>query len=185
MLPLGTAAAEFSLPDPSGKVFTFAEISSGRPTVVVFLSNHCPYVQHIARRLGTLASEMNSQGVAVVGIMSNDIEGYPDDAPEHMARCAAEWGWEFPYLYDGDQSVARAYRAACTPDFYVFDANGALAYRGQFDDSRPGSERPVTGADLLSAVEAVLSGSPVPAEQRPSMGCNIKWKPGAEPQWFG
>jgi peroxiredoxin len=185
MLPLGTLAPPFELADPSGRRWRLEDISAGRPTVVLFLSNHCPFVRHLAAKLGEVTTRLMAEGAAVVGVMSNDVENYPDDAPEHMARCAGEWGWRFPYLYDEDQEVAKAYRAACTPDVFVFDAEGRLAYRGQFDDSRPGNEVEVTGADLEAAVEALLSGSQPADEQRPSIGCNIKWKPGAEPAWFG
>lgn len=182
MLPLGTPAPEFSLPDPSGRVWTYPDVGEGRPCVVVFLSNHCPYVRHIAPVLGTVARELTAAGAGVVGIMSNDIDRYPDDAPEHMAVCARDWDWEFPYLVDEDQSVAAAYRAACTPDFFVFDADGWLAYRGQFDGSRPSNDVPVTGEDLRGAIEALLAGHPASEEQRPSMGCSIKWRPGNEPR---
>jgi peroxiredoxin len=185
MLPLGTPAPPFELPDPDGRVWRLEDLAAGKPTVVVFLSNHCPFVHHIAAELGEVSARLMAAGAAVVGVMSNDVENHPDDAPGHMARCATEWGWAFPYLYDEDQAVATAYRAACTPDFFVFDAAGRLAYRGQFDDSRPGNDVEVTGADLEAAVEALLSGSRPADEQRPSIGCNIKWKPGAEPEWFG
>lgn len=184
MLPLGTPAPDFALSDPSGEVVALADLVGARALVVAFLSNHCPYVRHVAERLGAVAEELTSQGAAVVGVMSNDTDAHPDDAPDRMATAAQAWGWRFPYLVDADQSVARAYRAACTPDFFVFDGGQRLVYRGRFDSSRPANDEPVTGADLLAAVRAVLDGSPVPTEQLPSMGCNIKWRPGNEPEWF-
>jgi peroxiredoxin len=185
MLPLGTPAPVFELQDPSARLWRLEDIAAGKPTVVLFLSNHCPFVKHIATVLGEVTARLLDQGAAVVGVMSNDVDNYPDDAPEHMAQCASEWGWGFPYLYDEDQSVAKAYRAACTPDVFVFDAEGGLAYRGQFDDSRPSNDVEVTGADLEAAVTALLAGNDPPEPQRPSIGCNIKWKPGQEPDWFG
>jgi peroxiredoxin len=185
MLPLGTVAPEFALPDPSGRVWTLDELAGDAPALVVaFVCNHCPFVVHVADRLGLAAAELVAKGAAVVAISSNDVDAYPQDGPDVMARFAAERGWSFPYLYDEDQSVARSYRAACTPDLYVFDGARRLAYRGQFDDSRPGNDVPVTGADLVAAVDAVLEGRPVPSEQRPSIGCNIKWRPGNEPDYF-
>jgi peroxiredoxin len=186
MLPLGTAAPPFDLPDPRGGGRVTLDDFRGAPALlVIFLSNHCPYVKHIARELGLLTNRWMAAGVAVVGINSNDVDAYPDDSPEQMVVFARQVGWDFPYLFDEDQTVAKAYRAACTPDFFLFDADRKLVYRGQFDDSRPGNDRPVTGADLRAAVEAVLAGREVPGEQHPSMGCNIKWKPGNEPPYFG
>ena len=185
MLPLGTVAPAFSLPDPSGAVHSLADAHGAPATVVMFLSNHCPYVQHLGREVGLLTQRWRSRGVAVFGIMSNDTDAYPDDAPDKMAVAARGWGWDFPYLVDTeDHAVAKAYRAACTPDFYVFDAGLRLAYRGQFDGSRPGNDVPVTGADLRAAVDAVLAGTPVDDDQWPSMGCNIKWRPGQSPDYF-
>lgn len=186
MLPLGTEAPAFDLPDPAGGGRVSLEQLGEAPAfLIIFLSNHCPYVQHIAKQLGVLTRGWVARGVAVVGINSNDVHAYPDDAPEQMVTFARQAGWEFPYLFDEDQSVAKAYRAACTPDFFLFDGDRRLVYRGQFDDSRPGNDRPVTGADLEAAVDAVLSGRPVPGDQHPSLGCNIKWKPGNEPDYFG
>lgn len=185
MLPLGTVAPDISLPDADGVVHTFDGSSSAPATVVMFLSNHCPYVHHVARELGLLTQRWLARGVAVVGVMSNDTDAYPDDAPEHMGAAARKWGWDFPYLVDADQSVAVAYRAACTPDFFVFDGDRRLVYRGRFDASRPSNDEPVTGADLRAAVEAVLAGDAPTDDQWPSMGCNVKWRPGAEPEWFG
>ena len=151
----------------------------------MFLSNQCPYVKHIREELAALGSEYAARGVAVVAINANDVEKYPDDSPEKMVEEVREAGYTFPYLFDESQEVAKAYKAACTPDFFLFDQNQELVYRGQLDDSRPGSEIPVTGVDLRKAMDTLLeSGKPV-AEQRPSMGCNIKWKPGNEPSYFG
>lgn len=183
MLPLGTAAPGFSLPNYAptgspGEIVDFESLVEGSPaTLVMFLSNHCPYVKHIGRELGLLTQRWLARSVCVVGVMSNDIEGYPDDAPENMTTTARSYGWDFPYLYDESQDVARAYRAACTPDFFLFDAERRLAYRGQFDGARPSNDIAVTGQDLHRAVTAVLAGEPPVAEQHASLGCNIKWKP--------
>ncbi len=152
---------------------------------MLFICNHCPYVKHIRHELARLAREYQQKGVAVVAINSNDVSKYPDDSPENMAREKAEVGYTFPYLFDETQEVAKAYRAACTPDIYVFDRDRKLVYHGQFDDSRPGNDKPVTGKDLREALDRVLAGKPVPAEtQKPSVGCNIKWKAGNEPETF-
>lgn len=185
MVPLGTPAPRIELPDASGRVVRSDDFADAKVLVVAFLSNHCPYVRHIAERLGAVADEVVARGGAVIGVMSNDTDAYPDDAPERMATAAEAWGWQFPYLVDADQSVAKAFRAACTPDFFVHDADRRLTYRGRFDSSRPGNDEPVTGADLLAAVEEALGEGPGPSEQLPSMGCNIKWRPGNEPEWFG
>ena len=185
MLPLGTAAPEFDLPDGTGRVWSRAALVEGAPaTVIVFLSNHCPSVRHIARELGLVAGRFARKGVAVIGVMPNDIDQYPDDAPAEMVRFARSVGWDFPYLYDETQAVARAYRAACTPDFYAFDAASRLVYRGQFDAARPSNQVPVTGGDLRAAIDAVLAGDRPSGSQRPSIGCSIKWKPGTEPEWY-
>ena len=157
--------------------------------LVAFICNHCPFVQHVAGELAALSRDLPARGVAMVAISSNDVAAYPADSPEAMAAEAARQGWAFPYLYDETQAVAKAYRAACTPDFFLFDAVSAdggrrLVYRGQLDASRPGNGLPVTGADLRAAVDAVLAGRPLPEDQRPSLGCNIKWKPGNEPEYF-
>ena len=152
--------------------------------LVVFLCNHCPYVKHIRSEFAALAREYQARGVGIVGINSNDVEKYPDDRPERMAEEIEKVGYTFPYLYDESQDVAKAYLAACTPDFYLFGADRRLAYRGRFDDSRPGNGRPITGSDLRSALDAVLESRPVPADQKPSAGCNIKWKPGNAPPYF-
>lgn len=177
MLALGTIAPEFVLPDVvSGETMSLAELKSDAATVIMFICNHCPYVKHVNKELAKLARDYQARDVAFVAISSNDVEAYPADAPEQMRLVAAEQGYTFPYLYDEDQSVAMAYQAACTPDFYIFDADMKLAYRGQLDDARPRNDVPVTGKDVRAALEAILAGEPVLAEQRPSIGCNIKWK---------
>ena len=162
---------------------SLSDLKGAPATLVIFMCNHCPFVKHIREGLAELTGEYQKKGVAVVGINSNDVENYPDDSPEKMAEEVEEVGYVFPYLFDESQEVAKAFRAACTPEFYLFDADRRLAYRGQFDDSRPESGRPVTGADLRSAVDAVLAGRPVGPDQTPSIGCNIKWKPGNEPDY--
>jgi peroxiredoxin len=185
MLDLGTRAPDFSLPDVHGRKVSLADFASAKVLVVLFICNHCPYVKHIRRGLAQVAHDYRPRGVAFVAINSNDVEQYPDDSPPNMAAEAEQFGYEFPYLFDESQAVAKAYRAACTPDIYVFDENRVLAYRGQFDDSRPGKDLPVTGADLRAAIDALLAGTPVSEDQVPSMGCNIKWKAGNEPEYFG
>lgn len=178
MLPLGTIAPGFALPDAvSGKVMRLAELQSERATVIMFICNHCPYVKHVQHELARLANDYRSRGVAFIAISSNDVAAYPEDAPEQMKTFARETGFAFPYLFDETQEVARAYQAACTPDFYVFDRELKCVYRGQFDEARPKNDAPVTGKDLRAALDHVLAGKPVSAEQKPSMGCNIKWKP--------
>jgi peroxiredoxin len=181
MLPLGTVAPAFELPDPDGRVHALADFAGAPVLVVAFLCNHCPYVRHIRTRLAAVGAELEERGVAIVGINSNDVESHPEDAPALMRREP----YRFPYLYDETQAVAKAYSAACTPDFFVFGPDRTLVYRGQFDASRPSNDVPVTGADLVRAVDAGLSGSPAPELQRPSMGCNVKWKPGNVPDYFG
>ena len=177
MLPLGTPAPNFALPEPAtGQTVTFAERARDNITLVMFMSNHCPYVQHVLDGLLQLTREYAQQGVAVLAISSNDVDKYPDDAPEKMAQLAAEKDFPFPYLFDEDQSVAKAYKAACTPDFFVFDRDGKLAYRGQMDGSRPDNDVPVTGDNLRAALDALFTGEVPDAEQVPSCGCNIKWK---------
>ena len=185
MLRLGTTAPDFVLADTvTGRTVSRAQ-AKGKPLLVAFICNHCPYVKHIQAELAKITAEYLAKGVAVVGINSNDAEAYPDDAPAKMAVEAESIGYRFPYLYDADQAVAKAYSAACTPDFFVFDRQHRLVYRGQFDSSRPKADKPqpVTGADLRAALEAVAANRPVSAEQKPSMGCNIKWKPGKEPDY--
>jgi len=184
MLELGTPAPDFSLPDIDGSVISLSEFKDARGLLVIFMCNHCPYVKHINEALAEFANEYMAKGLAIVGVNSNDVDNYPDDSPEKMAQVADEAGYSFPYLYDENQQVAKAYRAACTPDFFLFDASMKLAYRGQFDDSRPRTDEPVTGADLSQAADRVLAGEPVDEDQTPSLGCNIKWKPGNEPDYF-
>ena len=179
MLPLGTLAPDFHLPNPEGRTFRLADFHAVPALVVAFICNHCPYVKHLREGLIRFARDAQMRGVAVVGINANDVANYPEDRPEKMA---AE-GYPFPYLLDASQAVAKAYRAACTPDFFLFDAQRRLVYRGQFDDSRPGNNLPVTGRDLRMALDAVLLGQDVSADQQPSIGCNIKWKPGNEPDY--
>jgi peroxiredoxin len=184
MLPLGTPAPDFKLPDTTGRVVSLSHFASAPALLVMFICNHCPYVKHLRGGLAELARDFQPRGVAVVAMSSNDAAHYPADSPAKMAEEARSAGYSFPYLYDESQAVAKAYHAACTPDFFLFDRDHRLAYRGQFDDSRPGNGIPVTGADLRAALEAVLAGKPVPATQKPSIGCNIKWKPGNEPDYF-
>lgn len=185
MLPLGTKAPDFSLTDVDGQTVSLSEFSKAPALLVIFMCNHCPYVKHVADHLAQLAREYQQRGVAVVGINSNDVSNHPADSPEQMVAEAEERGYTFPYLYDETQEVAKAYHAACTPDFYVFDGDQKLAYRGQMDSSRPDSGIPVTGADLRAALDAVLDGGKPSDQQTPSLGCNIKWKPGNEPEYFG
>ena len=185
MLPLGTTAPDFSLPDTQGRTVSLGDFAAAPGLLVIFMCNHCPFVKHIAAGLAKLTNDYQARGVAVVGINSNDVESFPDDSPAKMAEEVKVRGYKFPYLYDETQQVARAYRAACTPDFFLFDKQRKLVYRGQMDSSRPGNEIPVTGEDLRAALDAVLAGRPVPQEQKASIGCNIKWKPGNEPEYFG
>ena len=186
MLELGTALPPFVLRDAvSGRTVTPADVAGERGTLVMFLCNHCPFVKHVLAELGRIGADALASGVGVVAINSNDVDAYPDDAPERMRELAGAEGWSFPYLHDETQDVARAFRAACTPDFYLFDPDGRLVYRGQLDGSRPGNDVPVTGEDLRRAIAAVAGGRAVPEPQQPSLGCNIKWKPGRAPEWFG
>lgn len=184
MMPLGTVAPDFALPDTEGRTVRLTDFASAPALLVIFMCNHCPYVKHVRAGLADLGRSLRAKGVAVVGINANDAKTHPDDSPEKMRSEAAEAGYTFPYLYDATQEVAKAYTAACTPDFFLFDADRRLVYRGQMDDSRPGNDEPVTGKDLRIAVDALLAGGPVPTEQKPSMGCNIKWRPGNEPDYF-
>ena len=185
MLALGTVAPGFRLPDPAAERLVSIGDFAGAPALVVaFICNHCPYVRHLRSALADLGRDCERLGVAFVGINSNNVKAEPADSPAQMVREARSAGWTFPYLYDETQQVARVHQAACTPDFFLFDQDRRLVYRGQFDDSRPGNGRPVTGGDLRSAVSAVLSGRPVASRQLPSMGCNIKWKPGNEPGYY-
>ncbi len=176
MLALGTPAPTFTLPEPATGNTVGLDGLTGPALVVTFICNHCPYVQHVAAGLAALGRDLADQGVAVVGISSNDVGTYPQDGPEQMVAEARRHGWTFPYLYDESQDVARAFSAACTPDTFVFDAERRLVYRGQLDDSRPGSDLPVTASDVRAAVDAVLAGRPVDPDQRPSIGCGIKWR---------
>jgi peroxiredoxin len=178
MLALGTPAPDFRLQDFDGSTHSLADFQLAPGLLVVFICSHCPFVQHIRAGLSQFARDFQPRGLAIVAINSNDIEAYPQDGPDGMRAEAGMAGYVFPYLLDADQSVAKAYRAACTPDFFLFDARRRLAYRGQFDDSRPGNGKPVTGSDLRAAAEALLTGGRVPAEQFPSLGCNIKWRAG-------
>jgi len=184
MLPLGTAAPDFRLPDTNGKTVSLAEFKNAPALLVIFMCNHCPYVKHIRQGLAQLGRDYLPKGAGIVGINSNDAANYPADSPAKMKEEMQVAGYTFPYLYDETQAVAKAYRAACTPDIYLFDGRQKLVYRGQFDDSRPGSGVRVTGMDLRDALDAVLSGKPVEKEQVPSIGCNIKWKSGNEPDYF-
>lgn len=185
MLPLGTAAPSFALPDPDGQMHSVDDAAGARALLVMFICNHCPFVKHVRQELARLADDYMDRDVAVFAINSNNAETHPGDSPAKMKEESSTWGYRFPYLVDADQSVAKAYRAACTPDFYLFDADRALVYRGQLDGSRPGNSVPVDGSDLRAALDAVLAGEPVAEEQIPSVGCNIKWKPGNEPDYFG
>ena len=185
MLELGTAAPSFALPDTNGDVVTLESAAAGRPLLVAFICNHCPFVIHLKEGLAAFGQEMKERGLSMVAISSNDVENYPQDSPELMAEDAATYGYSFPYLYDESQDVAKAYEAACTPDFFLFDQDLKLVYRGQFDGSRPGNEIEVTGEDLRAAANAVLAGDKPSSEQRASLGCNIKWKPGQAPAYFG
>ena len=186
MLPLGTQAPDFSLINVDGQTVSRIDFEGAPALLVIFMCNHCPYVIHIADVLAQVTTQYLHKGVAIVGISSNDSTKYPQDSPEQMVHEAENRGYLFPYLYDEDQSVAKAYRAACTPDFFLFDKDQKLVYRGQFDESRPKTDAPlpVTGDDLKAAMDAVLAGQAIPAEQKPSLGCNIKWAEGNEPDYF-
>ncbi|CAI8324166.1 MAG: Putative peroxiredoxin [Bacteroidota bacterium] len=177
MLDLGTKAPNFTLPNAvDAKVYSFSDVQGKRGTVVMFICNHCPYVMHVFDGIASLANDYMKQGFGFVAISSNDVENYPDDSPELMKKTAEEQGFNFPYLYDESQDVAKAYDAACTPDFYLFNAEMSLVYRGQMDNSRPKNNIPVTGNDLRAALDALLTGTPIDSLQKPSLGCNIKWK---------
>ena len=183
MLALGTTAPAFRLPDYDGRLHSLEDFAAQPALLVAFICSHCPFVRHLRKEFAAFAREYAARGLAVVAINSNDVVAYPQDGPDAMRAEAAELGYGFPYLLDESQDVAKSYQAACTPDFFLFDATRRLVYRGQFDDSRPGTERPVTGADLRAAVDALLAGHPPVAEQRPSLGCNIKWRRGHEPAY--
>jgi peroxiredoxin len=184
MLPLGTLAPAFKLPDADGDLHSLADAAGSRAYLVMFICNHCPFVIHVADEIARLGRDCQAQNVAVFAINSNDIKKYTSDGPDSMKAMAAARGYTFPYLLDTDQSIAKAYRAACTPDFYLFDADRKLVYRGQLDASRPGNGVPVDGKDLRGALDALLAGKPVPEKQVPSVGCNIKWIAGNEPDYF-
>lgn len=184
MLPLGTTAPDFRLPDTNGKTVSLADFKNAPALVVVFMCNHCPYVKLIREGLAKFGRDYQAKGAAIVGINANDAANYPADSPAKMKEEAASAGYTFPYLYDESQAVAKAYRAACTPDIFLFDAQQKLVYRGQFDDARPGNGISVTGKDLRAALGAILTGKQVPAKQTPSIGCNIKWKSGNAPEYF-
>ena len=183
MLSLGTEAPAFSLPDPDGRQHSLNDNENADAYLVMFICNHCPFVKHVAGELARIGNDYGARNVAIYAINSNDIETHPSDSPEAMKKESVDREYTFPYLIDDDQSVAKAYRAACTPDIYVFDASKILVYRGQLDSSRPSNGISVTGSDLRAALDAVLGGTVVPADQIPSIGCNIKWKPGNEPDW--
>lgn len=185
MLPLGTEAPDFSLPDPDGRMFALEDAADADAVLVMFICNHCPFVKHVRQELAQLGEDYASRNVAVFAINSNDFDAYEGDSPANMKKEAETWGYTFPYLVDRDQRVAKAYQAACTPDFYVFDKDRRLVYRGQLDDSRPSNDKPVTGRDVRAALDHVLEGKPVREGQTPSIGCNIKWRPGNAPEWFG
>ena len=185
MLELGTAAPDFSLPDVvAGRAVSLADFGGKKALLVMFICRHCPYVKHVQEELARLGRDYQGRGVGVVAISSNDASEFPEDAPASLKEMAAELGFTFPFCYDESQETAKAHSAACTPDFFVFDGSRKLVYRGQLDDSRPGSGKPVTGSDLRAALDAVVSGRPVSPDQRPSLGCNIKWRAGNEPAYF-
>jgi len=186
MLALGTVAPTFSLTEPaSGKTIALDDLRGEPGLLVVFWSNHCPYVKHIQRHFTDLARRYQERGLSIVAINANDVAGYPDDSPEKMAEAVGALGFTFPYLFDETQETAKVYRAACTPDFFLFDGERRLVYRGQYDDARPGNDIPVSGRDLAAAIDALLDEVPISADQRPSLGCNIKWRAGNEPDYFG
>ncbi|MGI9453087.1 MAG: thioredoxin family protein [Pirellulales bacterium] len=184
MLPLGTEAEDFSLTNIDGRTLSFADVAGERGTVLMFICNHCPFVKHVANELAAIGYEYMPKGVGMVAINSNDVAAHPADSPEQMIHESEQRGYSFPYLFDETQEVAKTYGAACTPDFYLFDGNHKLVYRGQLDGSRPDSGVPVTGEDLRKAIDALLESRPLPQPQHPSIGCNIKWRPGNEPQYF-
>ncbi len=183
MTELGVYAPDFALPGTDGKTYTLGDFAGNRALLVMFICNHCPFVKHVADELARIGREYQPRGASIVAINSNNAASHPDDSPGKMVDEARRRGYTFPYLHDETQSVALAYRAACTPDFFLFDADHQLVYRGQLDASRPGNGVPVTGRDLRAALDAVLAGKPVPSDQKPSIGCNIKWKPGNEPAY--
>jgi peroxiredoxin len=186
MLAIGTKAPNFHLPEVvSGNEISLDTFADKKALLVMFICRHCPFVKHIQQELANLGKDYFNSDLGIVGISANDVEKYPNDAPESLKEMSTEQGFKFPLCYDETQAVAKAYTAACTPDFFLFDQDRNLVYRGQLDDSRPSNNKPVTGADLRAAIEAVLADQPVTTEQQPSVGCNIKWKPGNEPDYFG
>ena len=186
MLPLGTSMPHFSLPDAvSGAEVSDEDLADHPAVLVMFICNHCPFVKHVMAEIGRVAADYGERGVGIVAINSNDVARYPQDGPDRMRELARREGWDFPFLLDETQAVAQAFQAACTPDFFVFDGDRKLVYRGQLDASRPGNDVPVTGYDLRAALDAALEGRAAPDVQVPSVGCNIKWRPGNEPAYFG
>ncbi|PSO87536.1 MAG: thioredoxin family protein [Cyanobacteria bacterium QS_3_48_167] len=186
MMPLGTKAPDFQLRDTvSGETITLNKFANQKALLVIFMCYHCPFVQHVKEEIARIDKDYAGKGLGIVAISANDVETHPDDAPENLKAMAQELGFNFPFCYDETQEIAKAYTAACTPDFFLFDADRKLAYRGQLDDSRPNSDAPVHGKDLRAAIDAVLAGKGVGSDQKPSIGCNIKWKPGNEPPYFG
>ena len=185
MVALGARAPDFRLPDPSGRAWTLSEVAGADGLLVAFICNHCPFVKHLRHELAEFGREYQARGLGMVAINSNDVATHPADSPERMAEEIERVGYAFPYLFDESQEVAKAYGAACTPDFFLYDGGGRLVYRGQFDGSRPGGAEPVTGRDLRAAADALLEGRALVEEQRASVGCNIKWKAGNAPEWFG
>ena len=186
MLPLSTQAPDFHLPDVvSGKTISLSTFAGKQALLVMFICRHCPFVKHVQDELAQLGRDYANSDLGIVAISANDATKYPDDAPESLKAMASELGFSFPVCFDASQETAKTYTAACTPDFFVFDADQRLVYRGQLDDSRPSNGKPITGQDLRAAIDAVLAGKPVSAEQKPSVGCNIKWKPGNEPSYYG
>lgn len=186
MMSLGTRAPDFTLTNAvDGKKVSLSDFSGSKALLIMFICNHCPFVVHVRDEFGRIEKDYADKGLRIVAINSNSLETHPQDGPEHMKKLATEMGWGFPFLFDESQEVAKAYHAACTPDIYLFDGNMNLAYRGQLDDSRPGNDEPVNGKDLRRAIDAILAGKEPPAEQTPSAGCNIKWTPGNEPDYFG
>jgi peroxiredoxin len=186
MLPLGTTAPDFQLPDTvTGNTITLSTFADKQALLVIFMCCHCPFVKHIQQELARLGKDYADRSLGIVAISANDVAGYPDDSPENLKQMATTLGFNFPVCYDASQDVAKTYTAACTPDFFLFDGDRKLVYRGQLDDSRPNNDAPIDGHDLRAAIDAVLAGEPLPTEQKPSIGCNIKWKPGNAPPYYG
>lgn len=186
MLELGTQAPDFQLPDTvSGQTISLDRFAGQTALLVIFMCTHCPFVQHVKDEIARIDRDYSDKGLGIVAISANSVETHPDDAPDKLKAMAQEMGFSFPFCYDETQETAKVYTAACTPDFFLFDRDRKLVYRGQLDDSRPGNDKPVNGKDLRSAIDAVLDGRPIEANQKPSMGCNIKWKAGNEPAYFG